>query len=189
MSDTKKRISQARNKVPDMPDVPPPPPAQVRTGTTPGNPSFTFTYVACGDVPPFDRYHRIIDAMHLLHLNGIAPQELLGDMDKMVEQYEAMIGSKRSLTGHTVEDDLAFNRNRVGPVDEGKPASIQRRENAEASAREMLKEADRLLTQAIRAYEQAAPAMMGVDFNRGLTVATWAKALRVKVTEMKLEGA
>lgn len=89
------------------------------------------------------------------------------------------------LTGRTVEDDLTHNRNRVGPVDQGrKPLA-----DADVAARELLKQAGYKFADAIRAYEEAAVALMGVDFNRGLTVAQWAKALRIKQGEMNLEGA
>ena len=59
----------------------------------------------------------------------------------------------------------------------------------EVVAREQLKQAGYKFADAIRAYEEAATALMAVDFNRGLTVAQWAKALRIKQGEMNLEGA
>lgn len=60
---------------------------------------------------------------------------------------------------------------------------------SESMARQALAHAEKSLLGAIAGYELAARAMMAVDFNRGLTIATWAKALRVKSIEMKLEGA
>lgn len=160
MNEAKKRIAQARNKVPDMPDVPPPPP-KVKVTPHDAVAPVVYEYNASDDMPPFDRFD------HLAHFLESNPHcytpGVLNQLKKLVEQYEEMIGGKRTV---------------AAPVN-----------TSEEHARKMLATAEESFVKAIAAYELAAMMMMGCDFNRGLTVATWAKALRVKLTEMKLEGA
>lgn len=79
----------------------------------------------------------------------------------------------------------------IGKIrDEASGAEISNRMSAtEIEAREMVKDAGITLAKAVRAYEEAAVALMACNFKRGMTVATWAKDLRARMDQMNLEGA
>ena len=121
---------------------------------------------------PFDRFDHLA---HFLESNTHCyTPGVLKQLRKLVEQYEAMVGGKTHV-GKT-PGNPSFETTATVSV-------------SEAHARKILADAEAAFIKAIAGYEIAAQLMMAVDFNRGLTVATWAKALRVKITEMKLEGA
>jgi hypothetical protein len=117
-------------------------------------------YPPAPDCAPHERAERLLG---YLGKRDDIPPTAVGELAAVIRDYEAII---EKCEGPRIEKD-----------------------NAEFIARETLKSAGFKFAEAIKLYESAAAKLMEVDFNRGLTVAQWAKALRVRQQEQQLEGA
>lgn len=135
-------------------------------------------YPNAPDCPPKDRADRI---MEYLGKRDDIPPAAVADFNRLVRDYEKIINENFS---GMLELADKIPKERHPLVDE-----IRGEASAKAGlAVAALKDAEDKLVKAIAAYELAAHLTMADDFSGGYRIATWAKALRVKLVEMKLEG-